>query len=138
MNDEELEGRNIILFDGVCNLCNGSVTFVLRHERHHDLLFASLQSETGQKLLNWCGLSSDYSQAVIYIEDGKLHSGSSAALKIGQELKLPWSFFSGLGLIVPSIIRDWIYARISSHRYQWFGKRDTCMLPTENLKARFL
>ena len=129
---------HIILFDGVCNLCNGSVSFVLKNEKESIFHFASIQSETGKELLKWCGLPSDYNQAVVYLENGKVHLGSTAALKIGQELTFPWSVLSYTGIIVPRFIRDWVYAQIAKHRYQWFGKRDVCMIPTKDLKARFL
>jgi predicted DCC family thiol-disulfide oxidoreductase YuxK len=136
--DNDIKNQKIIMFDGACNLCNSSVIFVLEHEKHQGFQFASIQSEAGQNLLQWCGLPSDYAQAVIYLDQGKFHSGSTAALKIGQELKFPWSFLSNIGLIVPRFIRDWVYAQIARNRYRWFGKRDVCMVPTENLKARFL
>jgi predicted DCC family thiol-disulfide oxidoreductase YuxK len=138
MRNEEIKRQKIILFDGVCNLCNGSVIFILQHERRPGFVFASLQSEVGIKLLNWCGLPSDYRQAVILIENGKIYSGSTAALKIGRTLRFPWSFVAYLGFIVPKFFRDWVYDQIAFHRYQWFGKRDFCMIPTENLKFRFL
>ena len=128
----------MILFDGVCNLCNGSVTFILQREREPVFQFASIQSESGKELLEWYGLPSDYNQAVVLIENGKIYLGSTAALKIGQTLKSPWSFLSSLGFIVPKFIRDWVYNQIAVNRYQWFGKRDFCMVPTEKLKARFL
>ena len=138
MNDEDIKKHCIILFDGVCNLCNGSVIFVLRYERNSEFLFASIQSEAGQKLLSWCGFPSGYNQAVIYIDKGKFFSGSTAALKIGQKLKFPWSVLSSMGLAVPVLVRDRIYAQIATHRYQWFGKRDTCMVAAGNLRTRFL
>ena len=137
MRDEEIKGQHIILFDGVCNLCNGSVIFILKHENLPMFHFASLQSETGKQLLTWCGLPQDFLEAVIYLENGKIHLGSTAALKIGEKLKFPWSVISLAGLLVPKIIRDWVYQQIGLHRYQWFGKRDVCMLPTKELKARF-
>jgi len=138
MHDEEIEPQKIILFDGICNLCNGSVIFVLKWEKQPIFKFASIQSEAGRELLKWCGLLPDYTEAVIFIDNGKIYLGSSAALKIGQGLKFPWSSLASLGLIVPKFIRDRIYAQIAQHRYQWFGKRDVCMIPTQNLKARFL
>ena len=138
MHDKDIEQQKIILFDGVCNLCNGSVIFVLKREQEQTFKFASIQSEAGRELLEWCGLSPIYSEAVILIDHGKIYLGSSAALKIGQGLKFPWRILSSLGLIVPKFIRDFIYAQIAQHRYQWFGKRDVCMIPTQNLKARFL
>ena len=138
MNNEEIVHRRIILFDGICNLCNGSVIFILNREKHPVFQFASVKSETGKELLEWCGLSSNYNQAVVYVEKGRVHLGSTAALKIGQNLIFPWSFLSSAGFIVPEFIRDWVYNQIAQHRYQWFGKKDVCMIPTESLKARFL
>ena len=134
---EEVKGQRIILFDGICNLCNGSVIFILKREQNPIFKFASIQSEVGAELLNCCGLPSDYSQAVILIDHGKIYLGSTAALKIGQMLKFPWSFLAYGGFIIPKFIRDWVYNQIAIHRYQWFGKRDMCIIPTENLKSRF-
>jgi len=134
---EEVKGQRIILFDGICNLCNGSVIFILKREQNPIFKFASIQSEVGAELLNCCGLPSDYSQAVILIDHGKIYLGSTAALKIGQMLKFPWSFLAYRGFIIPKFIRDWVYNQIAIHRYQWFGKRDMCIIPTENLKSRF-
>ena len=138
MMEGQIEQQRVILFDGICNLCNASVIFVLQHEREPVFKFASLQSDTGQKLLNWCALPADYVQAVILINNGKINFGSTAALKIGQTLKFPWSVLSDLGFLVPKFIRDWVYHQIASHRYQWFGKRDVCMVPSEDLRKRFL
>ena len=136
--DEQIKQKKTILFDGVCNLCNSSVIFILQREKEPVLQFASIQSEAGQKLLQWCGLPKDYNQAVVLIDHGKVYLGSTAALRIGLTLKFPWSFLSSLGFLVPDSIQDWIYNQIALNRYLWFGKRDVCMLPTENLKARFL
>jgi predicted DCC family thiol-disulfide oxidoreductase YuxK len=138
MNNEEIKQRGIILFDGVCNLCNGSVIFVLQREKKTIFQFASIQSAAGKELLQWYGLPKDYNLAVVLVDKGKLYLGSTAALKIGQTLKFPWSVLSSAGLIIPKFIRDWFYRQIAIHRYQWFGKRDLCMIPTERLKARFL
>jgi predicted DCC family thiol-disulfide oxidoreductase YuxK len=137
MRDEELKGQHIILFDGICNLCNGSVAFILKHEKNPIFRFASLQSETGRKLLAWCGLPPEFLEAVIYIENGSIHLGSTAALKIGKRLKFPWSTICSMALLIPKKIRDWVYRQIGTHRYQWFGKRDACMIPNRELKARF-
>jgi predicted DCC family thiol-disulfide oxidoreductase YuxK len=75
---------------------------------------------------------------VILIDHGKKYLGSTAALKIGQTLKSPWSLISSMGLVVPQFIRDWVYHQIGKHRYQWFGKRDVCMVPNKDLESRFL
>jgi predicted DCC family thiol-disulfide oxidoreductase YuxK len=138
MVKEEIKQHKIILFDGVCNLCNGSVTFILQREKESVFQFASIQSEAGRGLLEWCGLPKDYNQAVILIDRGKIFLGSTAALKLGKTLKFPWSILSYAGFIIPKLIRDWVYNQIAQHRYQWFGKREVCMVPTPNLKARFL
>jgi predicted DCC family thiol-disulfide oxidoreductase YuxK len=135
---EEIKLQKIILFDGICNLCNGSVTFILQREKEPIFQFASIQSEAGQGLLAWCGLSKDYNQAVILIDRGKIFLGSTAALKIGQTLKFPLSVLSYAGFIVPKFIRDWAYNQIAVNRYQWFGKKEVCIVPTPNLKGRFL
>ena len=137
MHDEEIKQQKIILFDGICNLCNGSVIFVLKHEKNPQFRFASIQSETGKELLKWCRLPSNYNQAVVYIENGKIYLGSTAALKIGQGLIFPWPILSYAGLVIPKFIRDWVYSQIAKYRYQWFGKRDVCMVPTKELSARF-
>ena len=137
MHDDEIRGQKIILFDGVCNLCNGSVIFVLKREKEPILRFASIQSKAGKELLEWCKLPPDYSKAVVYIDNGKPYLGSTAALKIGQRLKFPWPLISLIGVMIPKFFRDWVYNQIATHRYQWFGKRDVCMVPTKELKARF-
>jgi Uncharacterized protein conserved in bacteria len=137
MNNEDIKQQKIILFDGVCNLCNGSVIFILQREKNPVFQFASIQSEAGKKLLEWCGLRPDYNQAVILLDQGRMYLGSTAALKIGQQLKFPWSLLASMGFVVPTFLRDGLYAQIAKHRYQWFGKRDVCMVPNENLKARF-
>ena len=138
MNNLEMSEQRIILFDGVCNLCNGSVIFVLQREKAPLFNFASIQSDAGQQLLEWCGLPKDFNQAVVLIDRGNIYLGSTAALKIGQTLKFPWSLLSYAGLLVPAFARDWVYKQIALNRYQWFGKRGICMVPMAGLKARFL
>jgi len=138
MHDKDIEQQKIILFDGVCNLCNGSIIFVLKWEKESTFKFASIQSEAGKELLEWCGLPSNYNQAVVYIENGNIYLGSTAAFKIGQYLVFPWSILSSLGLLIPKFARDRVYNQIALNRYQWFGKKDVCMVPTKSLKARFL
>jgi len=138
VKDEEISQQKIILFDGVCNLCNSSVIFILKHEKQPVFHFASIQSEAGRELLEWSGLPADFSQAIVFIDQGIVCLGSTAALKIGRHLRFPWSFLSYAGFIVPRFLRDWIYNQIAQNRYRWFGKRDVCMVPTKDLKARFL
>jgi predicted DCC family thiol-disulfide oxidoreductase YuxK len=109
---DELERQKIILFDGVCNLCNGSVVFILQREKEPVFQFASIQSEAGKVLLQWCCLPEDYSQAVVLIKHGRIYLGSTAALKIGQTLKFPWALLCSAGFLLPTFIRDWVYKQL--------------------------
>jgi predicted DCC family thiol-disulfide oxidoreductase YuxK len=138
MKDEDLERRKIILFDGICNLCTGSVIFILKRERDPVFHFASIQSQVGQELSEWCRLPAGYDRSIIYLDNGSIYLGSEAALMIGKHLVFPWSLLAHTGLLVPRVLRDPIYNLIARSRYRWFGKRDFCMIPTGNLKARFL
>lgn len=138
MNETGVRQDKVILFDGVCSLCNRSVKFILEHEKAPVFRFASIQSEAGKELLKWCGLPEHFDQAIVLIDGGKIELGSTAALKIGATLKFPWSFLAGIGRLIPKFFRDWFYRQIARHRYQWFGKNDACTLPTEPLKTRFL
>lgn len=127
----------VILFDGVCNLCNGSVQYVIRHDRYAIFKFASLQSDSGQQLLHKYHLPQSNFNSFVLIEDDKAYTRSTAALKVAAKLsgivKLLYGF-----IIVPAFIRDAVYNFIARNRYKWFGKKDTCMIPTPALKSRFL
>jgi predicted DCC family thiol-disulfide oxidoreductase YuxK len=127
----------IILFDGVCNLCNSSVQFILRRDKAGRFLFASLQSRVGQQYLQKFGLPADELHSFILIENGKAYSRSSAALRVLRQLGGGWKLFY-VFRILPAFIRDGVYNLIARHRYQWFGKRESCWLPTPELKSRFL
>ncbi|MGB3948031.1 MAG: thiol-disulfide oxidoreductase DCC family protein [Bacteroidia bacterium] len=129
--------EQIILFDGVCNLCNTSVQFVLKRDTKATFKFASLQSNAGQKLLADFKLPLDEFNSFIYIDDGKLYTRSSAALRVAKELNFPWKLMFGF-IVVPSFIRNFVYDIIAKNRYKWFGKRESCMIPTAELKQRFL
>ena len=137
MSIEGQRAQKIVLFDGLCNLCNGTVIFVRQNEKAPIFQFASIQSEAGRRLLEFCGYPPHYDRAIVLIDGKTIYNGSTAALKIGQQLRFPWSLLARLGMVVPRFIRDWIYNQIALNRYRWFGKRDACMLPTEELKARF-
>ena len=127
----------IVLFDGVCNLCNGSVQFLLKRDREGRFRFASLQSDAGRRLMAEHGLAVDSLSSVLLIEGGRVWQESSAALRIARHLpgawKLLWIFAA-----VPRPLRDAVYRWIARNRYRWFGKTETCWLPTPELKARFL
>ena len=129
--------RPIILFDGVCNLCNGAVQFVIRHDKEEKFLFAALQSSFGQQLLQRHQLPVKQFDSVILLQDEKVYTKSTAALKVARQLNgASKSLY--IFIIVPKFIRDAVYAFIASHRYKWFGKTNECMIPTPQLKSRFL
>lgn len=127
----------IILFDGVCNLCNASVQFVIRHDPQARFKFAALQSATAEKLLQNCAVDRASLDSVILVEDGHVYIESDAALRIARKLGGGWSLFAGFS-IVPRPIRDAVYRLIARNRYRWFGKQESCMMPTPDLRARFL
>ena len=129
--------HSIILFDGVCNLCNGAVLFVIRHDKKNQFVFASLQSEEGKKILADYNLDKNEMNSFILVENGKAYERSSAALHVVKKLNGLWSFLYGF-IIVPKFIRDGIYNIIAKKRYQWFGRKDECMIPTPELRAKFL
>ena len=129
--------RPIVLFDGVCNLCNNAVQFIIKHDKKNAFLFASLQSETGQELLAQHNLPLNELNSFILIENDKAYNRSTGALRVAKKLNgiLPWLH---VFMIIPKNFRDSIYDFISRNRYKWFGKKDECMIPTSQLKARFL
>ena len=130
------ENEGIILFDGVCNLCNSFVQKVIAADQNNYFKFASLQSEAGQQLLADKPEYKDL-KTIIYLEEGQLYTRSTAALKISKHLSGAWPLLQ-TGYILPSFVRDGIYNFIAKNRYKWFGKKDQCMVPSADLKAKFL
>jgi predicted DCC family thiol-disulfide oxidoreductase YuxK len=123
----------VILFDGVCNLCNASVQFILRNDRRELFRFTSLQSETAARLLG----GPPESDSIILIMNGRHYYKSTAALLIAARLRFPWPVFS-VFLIVPPFIRNFIYSVIAKNRYRWFGKKPACMIPDKRVQHRFI
>lgn len=129
----------IILFDGVCNLCNGFVQFVIRHDAAGRFRFAALQSEAGQALLRQHQLPTPAEpDSVVLVTDGRAYTHSAAALGILQGLGGGWRQLGRLGQVFPRFLRDAVYRLIARYRYRWFGRQDACWLPTPELRARFL
>jgi predicted DCC family thiol-disulfide oxidoreductase YuxK len=128
--------RAIILFDGVCNLCNNSVQFIIKRDPTAYFQFASLQSDVGVKLRKTYDLPT-HIDSVVLIENNKVFVKSNAALHICKHLKGMWKLLFVLKLL-PQFIRDGLYEIVAKNRYKWFGKRDQCMLPDQNRKDRFL
>ncbi|MBO0931764.1 thiol-disulfide oxidoreductase DCC family protein [Fibrella aquatilis] len=127
----------VLLFDGVCNLCNGVVQFVIRHDPAGRFRFAALQSEAGQALLQQCGLSTTQFDSFVYVKDGQFYTESTAALRVARDMGGAWALLWAL-MIFPRFIRDAIYRLVARNRYRVFGKQDACMIPTPELKSRFL
>lgn len=128
--------KNIILFDGVCNLCNGAVQFIIKRDKRQRFYFASLQSTYGQQKLLEKGLSTSLETIVLFTED-RVFEKSNAALEIAKYLSGPWFLLYGLK-VIPTRMRDAVYRWIADNRYRLFGKRDACMIPTPELKSRFI
>ncbi len=132
------DDKKIILFDGVCNLCNSSIQFVIKHDKKNRYKFAALQSDVAKMLLNERGIDSSQIDSIILIDpDTAYYIKSSAALEIGKSFGGGWRLLS-IFEWVPRPIRDWIYDLIAKNRYSWFGKQNDCMIPTPELKAKFL
>lgn len=127
----------VILFDGVCNLCNSSVNFIIDHDINDKFKFASLQSDEGQNLLNKFGLNAEEFDSVVLTDDENYYTKSTAVLKIVKEFTGIWKILYAF-IVIPKPIRDYFYGIIADNRYKWFGKKDSCRVPTPELKGKFL
>ncbi|OEK03824.1 hypothetical protein BFP97_10400 [Roseivirga sp. 4D4] len=129
--------QDILLFDGVCNLCNSSVNFIIDHDPNSHFRFAALQSEFGQKKLKELGYDTKEFDSLVLLSQGKVYKKSSAALRIAKKLN---GLYPALYvfMIVPPFLRHWVYDIIAKNRYKWWGKRDSCRIPTPELKSRFV
>ena len=133
-----IEGKKIILFDGVCNLCNGAVNFIIKRDKNDVFRYASLQSEIGKKLASEIGVDTSKLDTILLIEPSvAYYHKSTAALHIAKQLSGGYPLLS-VFLIFPKILRNWVYDIIAKNRYKWFGKRDNCVIPTPELKALFI
>ena len=132
-----MNSEKIILFDGVCNLCNSTVQKVIENDAKNQFKFASLQSEFGQKFLEKNKLSKDEFNSMILVDGEKFYTRSDAALRIGKELKGLYKL-SGLLFAFPKFIRNSVYDFVSRNRYKWFGKQESCWLPTPELQKKFI
>lgn len=126
----------VVLFDGVCNLCSASVQFIIRRDPGSFFKFASLQSEPGEQLKKEYGIDHNV-QSMVLIEDGHSYTESTAALRIARHLHGPWKLLY-IFIIVPKPLRNLVYRYIASHRYRWFGRKQSCMVPTPDMRKRFL
>ena len=132
------KNKKVILFDGVCNLCNQSVLKIIKYDKRNTFLFTALQSEKGKEILKLLRINSSKVDSIVLYDPGVSYDiKSTAALKIMQDFKGLWRI-SFLFLFIPEYIRNYLYDVIAKNRYQWFGKKEVCMIPTPELKAKFL
>ena len=136
MDDSDAADRPVLLFDGVCNLCNGLVQFVIRNDPNAVFRFAPLQSDVADDLLGDCGVGRDL-DTVVLVEDGNCYTKSTAALRVARHLDWPYRPLVAL-LVVPRRVRDAAYDVVAANRYDWFGRREQCMAPTPDVAERFL
>jgi predicted DCC family thiol-disulfide oxidoreductase YuxK len=129
--------KSIILFDGVCNLCNSSVNFIIKNDKKQTFLFTSLQSDAAKEiLLQFSSKKIDF-KSILLIKNGIIYDKSTAVMLIIKQLSNYYKFLYGL-IIIPAFMRDFVYNFIAKHRYNWFGKEEACMIPSASLKNRFL
>lgn len=133
MTQTRSEGSATVLFDGVCTLCNGAVTFIIDHDPDAYFTFAPLQSEAGAALLE---PRQRELGSIVLLEDGQHFTHSTAALRIARRLRGVWPLYAFI--LMPKPLRDLMYTWVATNRYRWFGKADACRLPTPELKRRFL
>ncbi len=126
----------VILFDGVCNFCNGAVNFIIRHDGEKKFKFAPLQSEIGQQMQAKYGIGEDV-DSIILIENDRAYTHSTAGLRVAKGLGGVWSL-GCVFMIVPAFVRDFFYRLFAKYRYRLFGRQDACMLPTPDVRERFL
>ena len=131
--------KQVILFDGFCNLCNSSVLFIIKQDKKNQFLFSPLQSEIGKTIVNEFDIDTEKIDSILLYRpnERKVDYKSTAALKIAKSLGFPINIVS-VFFIIPTVIRDWVYDFIAKNRYKWFGKKEACMIPTPELKAKFL
>ncbi|ELZ57191.1 MULTISPECIES: thiol-disulfide oxidoreductase DCC family protein [Halorubrum] len=137
MDGDIPEDAAVILFDGVCNLCSGFVQFVHPRDPEGKYRFASLQSDVGRELLAEHGLPTDEIESIVLIEDGESYVKSAAVIRIAAGLGGRYRLLSPFRH-VPAPVRDRVYDFVAEHRYQWFGKKDRCMIPSGDVKSRFI
>jgi predicted DCC family thiol-disulfide oxidoreductase YuxK len=132
-----MQEHPLILFDGVCNFCNYWVNFAIRRDKQKKLRFTPFQGNTAKKVLPRYHINPSALSSVIFIDNGKAYTQSSAAIRICKHLNGGWKILYGL-MIIPKPLRDLIYNWIALNRYRWFGKKDQCMIPSPEVRERFL
>lgn len=130
--------KQLVLFDGVCNLCNGAIQFMIKHDKGDAFRYAALQSDIGKKLIAERNIDTEKVDSILLIEPAvAYYDKSDAALQIGKQLK-GYRTISSILYLIPKSLRDIVYDFIARNRYKWYGKKEACMIPTPELKAKFL
>lgn len=137
MSRNTTTNQPVLLFDGVCNLCNVAVSFVIERDPANKFNFASLQSDYGQKVLAQHNLPQETFNSLVLQEGDKIYTKSTGALRVARGLGGLWPLLYAF-IVVPRPIRDVVYSFIAKNRYRWFGKKDQCMIPSPEVRARFL
>jgi predicted DCC family thiol-disulfide oxidoreductase YuxK len=132
------ENKDLILFDGVCNLCSSSVQYVIERDKKNKFVFAALQSDVGQQIIKTYQIDPSKTDSILlYRKDKGVASKSTAALLAAKHLSFPTNLLYGF-IIIPPFIRNWVYDFVAKNRYKWYGKKESCWIPTPDLKAKFI
>ena len=132
------KNKQLILFDGVCNLCNASVLYVIKHDKGNRFMFAPLQSKIGQQVIGSFNVDTSNTDSILlYSKQNGISTKSSAALRIAKHLGFPRNLMT-VFFVVPPFLRNWVYDYVAKNRYKWYGKKEACMIPTPELSAKFL
>lgn len=130
--------KKLILFDGVCNLCNASVQYVIEHDKNNVFMFTALQSDIGQQIIEAYKIDTNKVDSILlYTPEKGIDYKSTAAMKIASQLGFPQNLMTAF-FIIPPFIRNWVYDYIAKNRYKWYGKKESCWIPTPELKSKFL
>lgn len=131
--------KKLILFDGVCNLCSASVQYAIAHDKNNVFMFAALQSDVGKQVISHFKIDPLKTDSILLYSPEKesLKIKSSAALHVAKDLRFPLNLMFAF-IIVPAFIRNWVYNFIAKNRYKWYGKKESCWMPTPELKAKFI
>lgn len=127
----------VVIFDGVCNLCNGAVNFIIQRDPEARFLFTPNQSELARQLARRHNIQESLDETIVLIQANKCYYRTDAALEIASQLTGGWRLLRILR-VIPTGLRDWVYGIVAGHRYDWFGRRDVCMTPTDDVSSRFV
>ncbi|BBM82588.1 thiol-disulfide oxidoreductase DCC family protein [Candidatus Uabimicrobium amorphum] len=131
------EDKPILLFDGVCNFCDGTVNFIIDRDPHKNIRFAALQSESGQQLLKKFSLDTENFDSLVVVHKGRYFKKTSAVWRVVRWMKFPWNLLS-IFIVIPPFIGNFFYDIVARNRYKWFGKLEYCRMPTPDIQERFL